>query len=492
MQTLFYGKSKLLFCEKQLYMQKLENVTHIEFDLSNQISTINIKNLMKKLIVQISFVLTLVFLCNSIFAQNFLYKRELTGIKTNKETQWYKINIPFEVSEKTNTDFSDIRIFGVAETDTVEVPFMTKKITQKSEKKQLDFKIINSSKKDNSYFFTLETEKNRKEIINLIKLNFENTNFDWRIKLEGSQNQNEWFEILDNYRIVSIKNEFTDYQFTKLAFADSKYKYYRIILSDSFENKSESQSENSFEDNEPKLNAATVFLQKTTVGNFEDLEIISQKTKINKEKKQTSIDIELAYSVPVDYLSLRVENDFDYYRTIQFKYLLDSTITEKGTIYNFVTLHTSTLSSIEKQNGVSSFFINPNTGSNEKSKKYQIIINNQDNQPLDIGKIELKGYTNHIFCRVAAKKDNPTNKNLTYFIVYGNERIQKPNYDIVRFENSIPQDIISLELKPEQKIAQKEVEKVKPLFENSFWLWVLMGTIILVLTGFTFKMMKKQ
>ena len=101
--------------------------------------------------------------------------------------------------------------------------------------------------------------------------------------------------------------------------------------------------------------------------------------------------------------------------------------------------------------------------------------------------MELKGYVNQLFTRVA-----PTDKNLTYFLMYGNERLQKPNYDIVRFENTIPTDIVSLELDAEQEIPQKEVEKVKPLFENSLWLWGLMGIIIVVLTFFTFKMMKKQ
>lgn len=434
---------------------------------------------MKKIIFQFSFLLTLVFLSTTVVAQNFLYKREIKGIQNNKQTEWYKIEIPIEIVEKTNTDFSDIRTFGVSDSDTLETPFLIKKIIQTSENERVNFKIINSSKKDNAYFFTLEKEGNTEESINLIKLDFENTNFDWRVKLEGSQDQNEWFEVLNEYRIVSIQNGFTDYKFTRLVFPSSKYKYYRIKLSDKFE----SQSESSFKNNEPKLNSASVFLQKTTEGNFEDIKIISQNVEVNKEKKQTIIDIELAHSFPVDFLSLEVKNDFDYYRTIQFKYLLDSTKTEKGVIYNFVTLHTSMLSSIEKQNEISSFFIN----SNEKSKKYQIIIENQDNQPLDIGKVEVKSYVNQLFARVS-----PTDKSINYFLMYGNEDLQKPNYDIVRFENTIPTEVTLLELDAEQEIPQKEVEKVTPLFENSLWLWGLMGIIIIVLTVFTFKMMKKQ
>ncbi|WP_375561008.1 hypothetical protein ACE193_00210 [Bernardetia sp. OM2101] len=441
---------------------------------------------MKKIIFQFSFILAFLFLGTSLFAQNFLYKREIKGIKNSKQTEWYKLELPVEVVEKTNTDFSDIRIFGVSESDTLETPFLTRKIIQTSENKQIDFKIINSSKKDNAYFFTLEKEESAEEAINLIKLDFENTNFEWLVKLEGSQDQNEWFEILNNYRLVSIQNDFTDYNFTKLIFPNAKYKYYRLEVIDKEIYRNQYPIKLQF----PKLNSASVFLQKTTAGNFEDLEVISQNIEVDKERKQTIIDIKLAHSVPIDFLSLEVKNDFDYYRNIQFKYLLDSTITEKGVIYNFVTLHTSTLSSLEKQNNISEFFINSSSNSNTKSSHYQIVIDNQDNQPLDIGKVEIKSYVNQLFTRVAPVENR--DKNVNYFLMYGNQNSSKPNYDIVRFENTIPTDVISLELEAEQKIPQKEVEKVTPLFENSLWLWLLMGTIILVLTVFTFKMMKKQ
>ncbi len=291
--------------------------------------------------------------------------------------------------------------------------------------------------------------------------------------------------LLNDYRIVSIQNEFTEYKFTNIIFPDSKYNFYRIKITDNSEN----QSEKDFNENEPKIKTANLFLQKTVVGNFENVEISSQTIKIDKEKKQTIIDIQLAHSVPIDFLSLKIKNDFDYYRTIQFKYLLDSTETEKGTIYNFVTFHTNLLSSIENQEGVSEFFIHPN--STIKSNQYQIIIDNQDNQPLDIGQLEMKTYVKHLFTRVVSIS-NIAGKEIDYFLMYGNEKIRKPSYDIIRFESTIPTDLVSLELEKEQKIPQKRVEKIKALFENSLWLWLLMGGIILVLTVLTFKMMKKQ
>ncbi|WP_338766068.1 hypothetical protein WAF17_02960 [Bernardetia sp. ABR2-2B] len=438
---------------------------------------------MKKIIFQLSLILAFVFLMTPIFSQNFLYKREIKGIENSKQTEWYKIKLPVEVVEKANTDFSDIRIFGVSDSDTLESPFLSKKIRQRFENKQIDFKVINSSKKNNAYFFTLEKNTKIEEAVNLIKLNFDNTNFDWRITLEGSQNQNEWFEIVNDYRIISIQNDFTAYDFTKLVFPNSKYKYYRIKVTD----KSESQSDNSFKNNAPKLNSAILFSQKIIEGDFKDVKTVSQNIEIDKNKKQTIIDLKLAYAIPVDFISLEVKNDFDYYRKIQFRYLKDSTKTEKGVFYNFITLHTSTLSSIEKENGVSNFFINPSSSSNIKSSHYQIIIDNQDNQALDIEKVKLKSYTDYLFARVS-----PSDKTTNYFLMYGDENLSKPNYDIIRFENTIPTDVTLLELDSEQKIPQKEVEKVIPLFENSFWLWGIMGAIILILTVMTFKMMKKQ
>ncbi|KAG1654373.1 Beta-galactosidase [Nymphon striatum] len=74
------------------------------------------------------------------------------------------------------------------------------------------------------------TEVTTEEAINRIHLDFENKNFDWKVVLEGSQNQNEWFTILDDYRVLSIQNEHTDYRFSNLEFPDAKYRFYRVLV----------------------------------------------------------------------------------------------------------------------------------------------------------------------------------------------------------------------------------------------------------------------
>ena len=93
-------------------------------------------------------------------------------------------------------------------------------------RKEVSSEILNASSNAEGYYFTFENLDAKS--INEILLDFNEQNFNWNISLEGSQEQSEWFTILDTYRILSISNEQTTYSFTKLVFPLSKYRYYRL------------------------------------------------------------------------------------------------------------------------------------------------------------------------------------------------------------------------------------------------------------------------
>ena len=143
--------------------------------------------------------------------------------------QWHKIVLPDDIFRKISQNLTDIRVFGITtNNDTVEAPYLLRLTTEKISSKEVAFKTLNASHNDKGYFFTFEipTEKS----INQIKLEFKQQNFDWRLKLEGSQNQQEWFTVIENYRILSIKNELTDFQFTKMTFPNSKFRFFRLLI----------------------------------------------------------------------------------------------------------------------------------------------------------------------------------------------------------------------------------------------------------------------
>lgn len=149
--------------------------------------------------------------------------------------------------------------------------------------------------------------------------------------------------------------------------------------------------------------------------------------------------------------------------------------TEQGWKYNYSTLTTGTLNSIEENEFQ---FISTNV------HKLKIFINNYDNQPLTIDTIYAKGYIHELVMRFTDQ--------INYFLTYGNKRVLKPQYDIDRFTDNIPETLTSLELGDELAIEKEAILKTEPLFKNMIWLWTVMIVLILLLGWFFSKNDKKE
>lgn len=409
-----------------------------------------------KLITKILSTLLLLH-CSVTYGQmvKYNFKRELKGISD----QWHKIILPDEIFGKTQNDLRDIRIFGFTEKDErIETPYILNRAAENIFRKNVAFKTLNTSHNYGGYFFTFEVPTI--EAINQIQLDFKQANFDWQVKLEGSQDQNAWLTISDNYRILSIKNSITDFQFTTLLFPSSKYRFFRLYI------KSKEQ---------PDLTFASVLQQEISEVTYENYPIKNIFKKENKESEQTEIEIELNMPLPVSYISLGVANSFDYYRPITVKYIADSTKTEKGWQYNYNTLTSGTLNSIEK---------NEFKFSSTTATRLKIFIDNQANQPLTIDSIQVKGYEHSLIARFTEAAN--------YFLVYGNDEALLAHYDIERFTNNIPATLSAIEVCKEMLVAKDKGTKKEALFKDSRWLWIIIGFIILVLGFFTLKMMRKN
>jgi len=382
--------------------------------------------------------------------EDFQYKRTLENVSDT----WHKIILPEESFDKFNTDFSDIRIFGKNKTET---PYILRTSADRISEVAVPFKMINVSNKNSDYFYTFELSQNKE--INQIKLAFEQENFDWKLDLEASNNQTEWFLIQKDYRILSIKNNQTDYKFTQVDFSDSKYKFYRIKIRAA---------------EQPKLTEAKIWEQKKDEGSFKIATIKSLKKSIDAKKKTSLIEVELLNKVPVSSIKIDIGTAFDYYRPVTVEILRDSVKIEDRWHYNYDILTQETLSSLEKKG----FSVE-----NSLAKKLRITIENNNNQPLDIKGVEVKNAIYFLIARFTEKAD--------YSLFYGNKKAGKPSYDIENFEENIPKNASVLSISKEEINPEFKTESKSPLFENKIWLWVLMGIIIAVLGFFTFKMLKE-
>jgi hypothetical protein len=409
-------------------------------------------------------IILLLAACSYSFAQmnSFTCKREIKGIKG----QWNSIELHDDMYGKINASLADIRIFGItSNNDTVEAPYFQSREAVTYHQRGVGYKPINQTKNENGYYFTFGTPD--KSSANLILLNFGQTNYDWRVKLEGSQNQNEWFTIVDNYRILSIKNGMTDYQFNKIPFQETMYAYYRICIR---------------ANEQPRLKSANIEWNGKPRSKLNPNEICKLKTRSikklrvteDKRRKETIVDIDLGLSVPVDQLKIGVRDTLDYYRPIAVEYLTDSFKTEKSWYYNYSPLATTTtLNSIEKHEFSFGECV---------TNKLRITISNNDNRPLKLGSFVVSGHNSLLIARITEPA--------TYYLCYGKKDSEKPNYDLIEISRNI-QQLNNVTLGNEQFVDPDRPSATEPLFMNKTWLWALMAVIIVVLGWFTFRMMKK-
>ena len=408
---------------------------------------------MKNRLFHLLLVLSIFVLVPFTNADDFTYRRAISGV----EDEWQQVILPTDLFALVRNDLNDLRVLGITITDdTIEAPFIVRQLIDKRVSKQFQFHLINTSRKQNGYYYTFEVPES--QIINEVDLDFENKNFDWRIKLEGSQNQNEWFEILDNFRILSIRNAETNYQFNRLVFPDSQYKYFRLAIRS---------------DEKPELTRATIMKNEVLTGSRVVYQIKSMNTY--DEHDQTIIDITLKQKVPVSDIELLVSNDYDFYRPVHFQYLVDSVETEKGWKRSYRSIAKGTISSLEQ---------NEFTFETTILDNLRVIVKNHDNEPLDFSGCKVWSYQYVLVARFS--------ESANYFMVYGNPHASKPTYDINHFTDQIPSLMKSVSLGDEEEIVATASKAQNIPILNKYWLWSILMLVIFVLLYFSLRMIKSK
>ncbi len=328
--------------------------------------------------------------------KDYKYKRKLLDITK----QWHHIQLPNDVYSKTLPNLNDIRIYGITiERDTIEAPYILNINAPENIYEEYTFKSINNTSQGEKYYYTFKMDEDKP--INTIELYFKNKNFDWKVKLQGSNNQKDWYSIIDNYRIISIKNEDIEYQYTTLHFEPSQFQYYKLEIP-SIKTPS-------------ILNAKLIRLRKNK-GVSDTVKINNSELHISEKKNITEIKVQLPSFVRLSRVQLNISSNFDYYRDIKIKYIKDSVKTETGWIYQTELLGNATLNSLNN---------NPFSLKSTSLNNLIISINNSHNQPLDIENINLICYQHELTARFTQEAQ--------YFLCYGNNNVYKPHYDIEKF-----------------------------------------------------------
>lgn len=386
--------------------------------------------------------------------QTYAYERMIGEL----ESGWYFVNLPEDIYSNLNNDFSDIRILGTTKNhDTIEAAYAIREQAPRRSSINIAFTEFNRVQKKNKQLISFKLGEIH--LINAIALQFNKQNFNVEVGLEGSFDGKNWFQIIDSYRLVSISNHYVSYKHTTLNLTSpSNYKYYRV--------------------NFLQINGLEITKAKISYTDSEPGKYITYGSSFNtttdNNRQETQVEIKLQNNVPLNRLDLAIESNFDYYRPYTLFALLDSFKIDNKWEKRFRTVSTGVLSSLESP-GIEFDKVFTN--------QLQVVIQNNDNTPLDVTGVETWGFEHKLFFRVLE-----TGK---FKLIYGDKEAEKPNYDIAFFT---PHDTVFAPLllgaeiytglNNGKGIAEEGIKKV--------WLWLVMGIIVVVLVAFTIKMIKNS
>jgi hypothetical protein len=402
-------------------------------------------------------ILLMVAVCSAAFAQSYPYLREL---KPDSAGGWHTAILPAELIGKTNYNFSDLRIKAISDNnDTLDAPYMIRKLNANPSAVTLPFKVLNQARYNNRFYYTFMPLE--KSAIQSITLDFSLENFDWMIQLEGSHNQQEWFTLVNDYRIVSIKNQLTDYKFTQLAFEPSNYSYYRLAIPSA---------------TDPGFKSANLLMPSKDSTKYYEYPVLKPSGTIAGKQKETIWLIDLPQLLPISQVQLFCSGQAAFVRPVEV-YLLDQNISkDSAKSRNYFSVGRFTLSSFQKE----PYKFNPNV-----TQQIKIVVTNYDNEPVILDSLKVTAPQRSLITRLPAAH--------RYIIVYGIPGATEPLYDIESILNyNTPITMKNAVIGAEQFIGAPAKALLKPWWENAMLLYSLLGAIILIMGIFTLQIIRKK
>ncbi|MEX1241157.1 MAG: DUF3999 family protein [Cyclobacteriaceae bacterium] len=382
----------------------------------------------------------------------FRYKRSIGGVE---KEGWYVLSLPSDIFKDISGDFSDLRLYSTSDHDTLELPYLLQVRHDEVTRDTVQLPLFNKSTKNGVLYLTFELKNSQR--VNYIDLQFEELNYFGYVTIEGSNDQREWFEIVKDHRIVSVRNGGGDYTLSTVSFSLTDYRYLRAAVRADV----------------PLTFKTTSFqLNKTDKGVYRDIPL-TWKMRTDRKTRTSFVDIQLSSYVPISSISVETDSAADYYRSLQIEYLRDSAQTEKRWVKYYGPLY---------EGHLTSFTLNEFDFKWVPAKEIRLVIRDNDNAALPIREITAAGPDVQIVSYLRPGEN---------FLFYGADAVRSPSYDLAWFENKIPAEPMVTEIGPPQQLIA-DGPRASALFENKVWLWSLIGVMIVGLGFFTIKMMKAR
>ena len=398
--------------------------------------------------------LVLLFAANGLLAQ---YKTT-AKIKTVTENGLHKIILPAEIRSFSKEELDDFRILDAKGN---EVPYYIfqgnreAKNSSFSEYKILSKTVIPKSK-------TILIFENPKTSLDEIVLSITNSDITKSYSISGSDNQEEWFGLVNNSQLYGLENSQDTSVFKTRPIPRTSYRYLKIELND----------KKTLPINIIKIG---FFSNKTISPKVE--EVYAKNTRIQQIPAERKTRIHINFNQP------QIINQIDF------------TITSPNLFQRNALIYVNKKRAMNQKSALfpeihTNFELNSNTKNNFSipqlfEKEFFIEIENRDNQPLTLAKIQF--FQNQI----AVIADLKANEK--YTIQTGNPKLHSPEYDLENFKNSIDSKLPETKIYDIEHIAEKEKSvKDKSFWQQSWFMWLCIGLGGLVIAFFTTSLVRNM
>lgn len=388
------------------------------------------------------------------FAQLFFSQERTAKLKTIQVDGFHQLMISPEIRSASKNNGDILRIFDSKKNE-IPYVFFQKNNNSKSQK---SFEIISKNAITNKLTDVVILNKDA-EKLNQIWLKIANTEVAKRFNISGSNDGNEWFGLVDNQFVDELSDPKSTFVVREFTFPFNQYKYLKFTFLDK---------------NSLPVNVMEAFSEAQFQNSISPIVLsdFTQKIIHNKETKETVVTLQFKEPQVVDAFKIEVSNPNFYLRNATISVPKTRNFKKRTETFEDLVSLFQLSSKNNKIQEISSVF----------SKEFTITIENQDNSPLEIRKINL--YQNPVSVLADLKKG----ENYTMVV---NPKLNKPNYDLAASGINFNQNFPEAKLENLDQLSENKTEdEEKNFWQKPLFMWVCIIFAIGIIAFFALGLVK--
>lgn len=376
--------------------------------------------------------------------EGFSYHSELDTVR---QAGFYKITLMPDLLAKCRADLSDLRIRDSAGNW---VPYVAKSdLPVFTTENFTEFPILSNEKLKDSLTEVVISNPLPGNISSLL-LVMKNISAHRTAVLSGSDDHEKWFVIREHIELQEAGSDTADHYVQSISFPTSNYRFFKLILED--------------KGLLPVNILRTGITSRSfTIGKYLGVPYPALTQKDSSDKHS--------------YIILQYR---DHYRIDKLNLLLQgpSLFARHAEVYDKSNGGDRLIAEIALRPGNTSF-----TLPGIKTDSLLIDINNEDNKPLIVQAVQTAQLNQYLIALLQPGSG--------YFLLAGNARAQRPEYDLKYFTDSLTKDPQEILAGPVQPVSPGLAVVVQLRAGHSeLWLWGILAIVLALLTSLSFRMMK--